>query len=153
MLDVTNNPKIEILWRNGDVIYIQLLIRDNMSSLTPGPNDENGVHHHQNSRKTPILSRSNQCQSESVGMDESGGGGGHLISSSLGSQSQDSLNNEQPRNKLLGKWHRNISFGWKLFCVFILKVLIQNNNRKYFGGWKYHSFCKLNIHEQGFCYY
>jgi len=84
-----------------------------MSSLTPGPNDENGVHHHQNSRKTPVLSRSNQCQSESVGMDESGTGGGtgHLISSSLGSQSQDSLNNEQPRNKLLGKWHRTVKIG------------------------------------------
>ena len=111
-----NNQIIEILRTNNDVIYIQLLTRDNMSSLTPGTHDENGVHHHQNSRKTPILSRSNQCQSESVGVDESGGGGtGHLISSSLGSQSQDSLNNEQPRNKLLGKWHRNISFGWKLF--------------------------------------
>ena len=109
MLNIIKNQIIEMLWTNDDVIYIQPLIRNNMSSLTPGSNDENGVHHHQNSRKTPILSRSNQCQSESVGMDESGAG--HLISSSLGSQSQDSLNNEQPRNKLLGKWHRNISFG------------------------------------------
>ena len=121
-----------------------------MSSLTPVTNDENGVHHHQNSRKTPILSRSNQCQSESVGVDESGAGGtGHLISSSLGSQSQDSLNNEQPRNKLLGQWHRNISFGWKLFCVFILKVLFKTTIGYILAGENIIHFQNLNFYEQG----
>ena len=41
-------------------------------------------------------------------------------------------------------------FHWmEIICVsFISKVLVQNNNRKYFGGWKYHSFSKLNIYEQ-----
>ena len=93
-----------------------------MSSLTPGTNnDENGVHHHQSSRKTPILARSNHCD---AGVVEEPG---HLMSSSLGSQSQDSLN-EQPRNKLLGKWHRNISFGWKLLCI-ISTFVCENNSR------------------------
>ena len=92
-----------------------------MSSVTHGSNDENGVHHHQNSRKTPVLARSNQCHSEAGVVDDPG----HLVSSSLGSQSQDSLN-EQPRNKLMGKWHRNISFGWKLLLFLFIHTFTDN---------------------------
>ena len=74
--------------------------------MSDNNNEESHTH-----KRTPVLTRSNNgshCHGHtSMDTEHANGHSGHGHTLSQGSHSVDSLN-EQPRSKLMGKWHRKV---------------------------------------------